>query len=285
MIPAEKFAAIQAELSVLSQEEEVTILWACESGSRAWGFESQDSDYDVRFIYLRKTEAYLRASEFRDVIEKPISADLDISGWDLPKALGLFRKTNPPLLEWLQSPIIYLCDENFATELRQLLPSYFSPIATMYHYMSMADRNRRSYLEAEMVKAKRYFYMLRPVLACMWIHEGHGVPPIEFQKLLDRLLPGGELREAIDQLTIRKKAGEELDLEPRIPILADFITEQIARFTEATKETQFTKASEPLDRLFLRTLIRVNGNQIEQREEADGQASLREWDNSAEVNG
>jgi len=107
MTSSGKSSQIKAELARIEEDENISILWACESGSRAWGFESQNSDYDVRFIYLQRTEEYLRASDLRDVIEKPISDDLDISGWDLPKALRLFRKSNPPLLEWLQSPIVY----------------------------------------------------------------------------------------------------------------------------------------------------------------------------------
>jgi len=263
-MPPERFTAIQAELTSLEQEEDITILWACESGSRAWGFESTDSDFDVRFIYLRRTECYLRASELRDVIEKPISEDLDISGWDLPKALGLFRKSNPPLLEWLQSPIIYRRNDDFYRTVADLIPAYYSPIGCMYHYMSMANRNRRNYLNTENIKVKRYFYMLRPVLACIWIHSGFGVPPIEFQKMLDRILPDGELREAINRLTERKRSGQELDLEPQIPIISDFIVQQTERFTEVTKETQFTKAWEPLDAMFLQMLITINGNKIEQ---------------------
>ena len=264
MIPSDNLSQIETALNLLEKEERITILWACESGSRAWGFESQDSDFDVRFIYLRRTKDYLKASDMRDVIEKPISNDLDISGWDLPKALGLFRKSNPPLLEWLQSPIIYRRNSYFHSAISKLIPDYFSPIGCMYHYMSMADRNRRSYLEKDEIKMKRYFYMLRPVLACMWIDQGRGTPPIEFEKLLDQLLPSGELRDKIDELKEKKKKGDELDLAPPIPMVSDFITTQMEKFTEATKETQFTKEWEPLDVLFRDILIHVNGNRIEQ---------------------
>ena len=145
-----------------------------------------------------------------------------------------------------------------------MIPDYFSPIGCMYHYMSMADRNRRSYLDKEEIKLKRYFYMLRPVLACMWIDEGFGTPPIEFGKLLDRLLPSGELRDKIEELKETKKQSDELDLAPPIPIISDFIVAQMDKFTAATKETQFTKEWEPLDRLFREVLIKVNNNKIEQ---------------------
>lgn len=263
MVSEEKFKQIDNELDLLEKQEGITILWACESGSRAWGFESKDSDYDVRFIYLRDTKEYLRTSDLSDVIEKPIADDLDISGWDLPKALGLFRKSNPPLLEWLQSPIVYRKNDYFSTTISSLIPEYFSPMGCMYHYMSMADRNRRSYLDKREVKLKRYFYMLRPVLACMWIQKGFGTPPIEFEKLLDRLLPEGELREEIDRLKERKREGDELDMAPPIPIISDFIVSEMEKFTEITKQTQFTKAWEPIDEMFRSTLIHINGNSIE----------------------
>ncbi len=263
MITAEKRKEIEDELDLLEKEERMTVLWACESGSRAWGFESKDSDYDVRFIYLRKTEAYLRASGLRDVIEKPISNDLDISGWDLPKALGLFRKSNPPFLEWLQPPIVYRKHDEFHESTTKLMPDYFSPAGCMYHYMSMADRNRKSYLDKEEIKLKRYFYMLRPVLACMWIERGFGIPPIEFKKLLNRLLPDGEPRLAIDALTERKMNSDEADVGAQVPIISNFILSQIEQFTEVTKDTQFTKAWGPLDDLFRRFLTLVNGDRIE----------------------
>ena len=133
----------------------------------------------------------------------------------------------------------------------------------MYHYMRMAERNRRTGLHQGKVRLKKYFYMLRPVLACMWIDQGLGTPPIELGTLLDRLLPSGQLREVIDALVEKKKRGDELDLAPEIPIVSDFIRTWVETYTEATKETQFTKDWAPLDALFRETLIAVNGNQIE----------------------
>ncbi len=268
---------IRDELRAVAREENVTILWACESGSRAWGFESRDSDYDVRFIYLRSTDAYLRVSPLRDVIEKPISNDLDISGWDLQKALGLFRKSNPPLLEWLQSPIVYAEFEGFRESLSALIPQYFSPIGCMYHYMSMADRNRRSYLQQDQIRFKRYFYMLRPVLACMWIEQGLGTPPIEFQCLLDRLVPKGTLRNEIELLMERKKSGDESQSGPQIPIISEFIVDQMNRIKAVTKETQFTSEWSRLDEFFRASLLKVNGNWTRNPllSEAEGEASGR----------
>lgn len=137
---------ITEQLDRLEREEQVRILYACESGSRAWGFPSQDSDYDVRFIYVRKPEWYLSIFDKRDVIERPISDKLDISGWDLRKALNLYRKSNPPLLEWLQSPIRYAEKYSVTEQLREISPLTFSPKSCMYHYLNMARGNYREYL-------------------------------------------------------------------------------------------------------------------------------------------
>ena len=142
---------IKAELSLIEEAESVAILYACESGSRAWGFESDDSDYDVRFIYLRPTRWYLTIQSKRDVIEKPIDDELDVCGWDVPKALELLRKSNPPLLEWLQSPIIYSEKSTFVERLRDLLDEYYSPMSCMYHYLHMAENNFREYLKDQEV--------------------------------------------------------------------------------------------------------------------------------------
>ncbi|MCS7053215.1 MAG: nucleotidyltransferase domain-containing protein [Ignavibacterium sp.] len=155
------------KLSHLQSTEDIKILFACESGSRAWGFPSEDSDYDVRFIYIRKPEFYLSIDHQKDVIEHKIEDNLDLSGWDIKKALTLFKKSNPPLLEWLNSPIIYFKDETFYKNLIELLPIYFSPKSCMFHYLSMAENNILTYLNGEQVIRKKYFYALRPILACI----------------------------------------------------------------------------------------------------------------------
>lgn len=124
---------IQIALTRIEAEYGVTILYACESGSRAWGFESVDSDFDVRFIYLHRTSWYLTIAPERDVIEQPICDQLDLSGWDLPKAIELFRRSNPPLLEWIQSPIVYRSKSHLIDGLRRLLARYYSPISCMHH--------------------------------------------------------------------------------------------------------------------------------------------------------
>jgi len=251
---------IQQELRNIEQEENVRILYACESGSRAWGFPSQDSDYDVRFIYIRPVAWYLSIFEKRDVIERPINDLLDINGWDVKKALNLFRKSNPPLLEWLQSPILYMEKYTIAEQIRRISPLTFSPKSCMHHYLNMAKGNYQDYLQGDQVKIKKYFYVLRPILACAWIERYNEMPPFTFDTLVERLLPAdGDLSQMIQQLIVRKKAGEELNFEPRIHLMNTFIEEQIAYFDQ--KAAQF-KAAEgaqdaELDALFRAALTEV----------------------------
>jgi len=250
------------QLRRIEQEEQVRILYACESGSRAWGFPSQDSDYDVRFIYVRRPEWYLSIREGRDVIERPISDQLDISGWDLRKALGLYRKSNPPLLEWLQSPIRYAEPYHTADQLRTLSAQAFSPKACMFHYLHMARGNFRTYLQGEQVRIKKYFYVLRPILACEWIDQLGEMPPMAFDKLVERLLPRqGALWHEVEQLLERKKSGEELDYEPRQEAIHAYIAEQLPSLE---KRAQTLKAAdspidEQLDRVFIEALQEVWG--------------------------
>ena len=230
-IPDDVRSEILERLQQIEEEENVVIFLAVESGSRAWGFPSKDSDYDVRFLYVHPPEWYLSIDMElrRDVIERPINDSLDISGWDLRKGLQLLRKSNPPLLEWLVSPIIYREKKEITEKMRELLPIYYSPRASLYHYLSMAKGNYREYLQGETVRTKKYFYVLRPLLAIKWIEADIGPVPMQFQHLVDRLLPNGPLRAEIDLLLTRKMSGEELDKEPRIPLLNNFIEEELSR--------------------------------------------------------
>ncbi|RUS43319.1 nucleotidyltransferase domain-containing protein [Cohnella sp. AR92] len=251
---------IMEQLDLLERQEQIRILYACESGSRAWGFPSKDSDYDVRFLYVRKPDWYLSLFEKRDVIERPISDRLDISGWDLRKALNLYRKSNPPLLEWLISPIRYAERYGIAEQLREISPLTFSPKSSMYHYLHMARGNYRDYLQGERVRIKKYFYVLRPILACEWIERYGEMPPMEFDVLVERLLPKeGPLWGVVQQLLARKKAGDELDYEPRLNPINDYLEERIQHLESSAAESRASewKADERLDSMFRSTLREV----------------------------
>lgn len=247
---------IQAELARIEREENVRILYACESGSRAWGFPSQDSDYDVRFLYVHEPDWYLSVFDRRDVIERPISDLLDVNGWDLRKALRLFRKSNPPLLEWLQSPIVYKEHPEATNQIRSLSGLSFSAKACTFHYLHMARGNYRDYLQGETVRSKKYFYVLRPLLACAWIERFESLPPIEFDTLKDTILEPGELRTAIDRLLERKKSGIELKAEPRIEVINQYLETQISYYEQQAPRMPDSGQSvdNRLDPLFLSVL-------------------------------
>jgi len=250
-------AEIKRRLVELAAVEDVAILLAVESGSRAWGFESMDSDYDVRFIYVRRPEAYLSIDlELqRDVIERPIADAIDLSGWDIRKALKLFQKSNPPLLEWLQSPLVYVKQFSFADELRGLLPTFYSPRNCFHHYFHMARGNIREYLRGDIVWRKKYFYVLRPLLGLRWIELDLGPVPMEFSKLVEKTVTDAELRQAIDTLVSAKRAAAELDRGPRIAVISDFIEREMPRFENITANLPKQEASTAaLNELFRNTL-------------------------------
>lgn len=240
----------------------MSIFYACESGSRAWGFESQDSDYDVRFFYAHPPAWYLTIDNKRDVVERPVDEELDVSGWDIRKSLALLKKSNPPFLEWMQSPIIYRENREVSDLIREVMIEYYSPIACLYHYLHMAEGNYRSYLKDDVVWVKKYFYVLRPVLACVWIERDKGLVPMEFQKLVDGVVDDSALRTAIDELLERKKAGFETGRGPRIPIISNFIDREITRLAGAHPKPGKTRDPARLDEIFRQALVRIWGDSI-----------------------
>ena len=221
---------IITQLRTIENEEKVRILLAVESGSRALGFSSTDSDYDVRFIYVRPKDEYLKLNRKRDVIELPINAVLDINGWDLDKALILLYKSNPTLLEWLSSPIIYL-ETDFANRLRQTSLDYFSMIKALYHYLSRAVSSYQHYLNSDQVILKKYFYVLRPILACRWILDKKTPAPMLFSELVaSELKP--ELKPEVEKLLVLKMNSPEINTIQRSESLNEYITSSILQLKD-----------------------------------------------------
>ncbi len=241
-------------LSAIETKHDVRIVYACESGSRAWGFPSADSDYDVRFLYLHPVNWYLSINRGRDVIEEPIIDDFDINGWDLRKALGLLHKSNPPLLEWLGSPIVYKEETNIAENLRKILPDFYSPVNCFSHYLHMAKGNLREYLRGEVVRTKKYFYVLRPVLAMQWIEQGFGVVPTDFNVLVERLVQDSVLLGDIQKLLAEKRAGAELQSGPRIESISSFIESEVERLSELDRVKTERAPISALDIVFQQSL-------------------------------
>lgn len=243
---------IQEKLKEIESMYDIKIIHAIESGSRAWGFPSPDSDYDVRFIYVHPLEHYLKLEETRDVIELPINDLLDVNGWDLKKTLTLLHRSNPSVFEWFKSPIVYK-ETEFSTEFINMMEKYFLAKSGMYHYLHMAENNYREYLKSDMVRAKKYFYVLRPLLACKWILRTNTPPPMLFSELVASDLPD-ELKESVGRLLDLKMNVPELKLIPRVDIINRYIErelpnlqKQIERLPRESKQ-DFSE----LDALFLK---------------------------------
>lgn len=245
---------ILAKLDEIESRENVKILLAVESGSRAWGFASPDSDYDVRFIYVRPKEDYLRLEKTRDVIELPIEGELDINGWDLDKTLRLLRASNPTLFEWFSSPIVYR-ETAFAQEFRSVMQRFFSSKRGLSHYLSMASSNFREYLKGDTVKAKKYFYVLRPVLACRWILDKGTPPPMLFSELMDEELDSAILPD-VNRLLDLKMNAPEIKTIPKIDSINRYLDSSIeevrSRIVQLPEDANH--GWEELDQLFLSQL-------------------------------
>ncbi len=241
---------IVSKLKQIEKDYDVKILLAVESGSRAWGFASPDSDYDVRFIYVRPYKDYLRLEEIRDVIELPINDELDINGWDLKKSLRLLYRSNPTLFEWFSSPIVYI-ETEFAEQFRKIMKEYFVSKKSLHHYISMAESNYRSYLKGDTVIAKKYFYVLRPILACRWIIDKGTPPPMLFSELASAELPEF-LRPEVERLLDLKINFPEAKKIPKIDVLNDYLDKTLAEIKEKINEPEDSVNSwEKLNSLFL----------------------------------
>lgn len=245
---------IQETLREIENREGCKILLAVESGSRAWGFASPDSDYDVRFIYVRPKEWYLKLEQTQDVIELPINDLLDVNGWDVAKTLRLLYKSNPTLFEWFSSPIVYR-DSPFAETFRPLMQTYFSSKSGLWHYLRMAEGNYRNYLRGELVRAKKYFYVLRPVLACRWILEKGTPPPMLFSQLMESQLESG-LKGLVQQLLELKVKLPEVKEIPRIDPLNQYLDSSILEIKQRIQQIPEEPPRDwgELDALFLSVL-------------------------------
>lgn len=243
---------IRERLKQIEAKYEVTILFAVESGSRAWGFASSDSDWDVRFVYVNRPSWYTSVFPARDVIEEmDKDLNLDFSGWELRKALGLLYKGNPPLLEWLQSPQTYMTHPEAYPELQNLAKAFYSPKTAIYHYLHMAQGNYKSYIEGrDEVLTKKYLYIVRPLLACNWIRTNGTFPPMEIDKTMNLLSLSSNPTEAfeIPQLVQKKREGYELGMEYPNLDLNIWVETQMIRYTNYAKSLEsLNKDAKQLD--------------------------------------
>jgi uncharacterized protein len=230
-IPYDVRTEIDHRLAKVEQDDGVRLLMAVESGSRAWGFPSPDSDYDVRFVYLRKRDWYLGLTIGRDVIEHPIVDEIDLNGWDIRKALGLLLKSNAVISEWIESPIRYCTDDPVIEKLRQLADDVLDSRALAFHYSNLGKSAADRWLDGDdAVPVKKYFYALRPALVIRCLREFPNVrPPMNLQELIAKCdLPAG-LSDDIAELVEAKQRTNEKSNGTRKPVLDDFIRTELPR--------------------------------------------------------
>ncbi|MBQ1730856.1 MAG: nucleotidyltransferase domain-containing protein [Bacteroidales bacterium] len=204
-------STILSYLEDIEHQYDVRVLLAVESGSRARGLFSDESDWDVRFVYVNKLDWYLNVNEGRDVIEEMFDDNIDMVGWELRKTLRLFQKSNPSLMEWLHSPFIYRADEDFLSRMRAMEPVYFNPIKTMYHYESLYIKHDKRYLQDSTNPLKRFLHYLRGILSCRWLEQHKTMPPVLFSELVKATVDDDSIRQKINVLIALKRQTKEND--------------------------------------------------------------------------
>lgn len=250
---------IPEKIKAIEKKEHIKILYAAESGSRSWQVSAPDSDYDIRFIYIRRPKDYLRLDKFYDVLEFPIEENWDMSGWDLFKALGLLKKSNPRLFEWFNSPIVYT-GETFAARFKPVMFNYFSPKNTMLYYLHTAKTKQSHILQTDTVKIKQYLYAIHPLMAAKWIINHNTPPPVIFRELMANEL-SRDIYEDVETLLDKKIHFPEQSVIKRVSVIDEYINREILYL-----ENQINFASEDSDKdwemlneFFLNELNSING--------------------------
>ena len=238
---------IQNLLNKIESENKIKIILAIESGSRAWGFPSKDSDYDIRFIYHHNRDWYLSAFQKRDVIDTVFIGDLDAGGWDIKKCMQLMYKGNAPLLEWLHSPIVYRQDEVKVAGLKQLAKASFNPRMIFNHYLSLAKKKMLD--EQTATNAKSFLYALRALLCAQWVVDFKSIPPVKFEVLTDQFFQGGPLRDQLVALLADKLNLAESDQHKISDHLMAYTKERLTSLTEADIDARKQASPESYDSL------------------------------------
>ncbi|MCP4180620.1 MAG: nucleotidyltransferase domain-containing protein [bacterium] len=205
----------------------IKILYACESGSRACGFNSIDSNYDVRFIYLYKKDWYLSVDKRKDIIELPVDETLYISGWCLQKTLSLLKDSNPSLFEYFKSPIVYIKNNTFFTDFTELMSYYYSPKKCFLHYFNKAKHNYRDCSDKNHITIKEYLCIIRSILSCLWIQKNKDSVPLDFDLLIKSGIKNAEFKETVRKLASDKTNRTEHGIIKDANIFLNYIDEQL----------------------------------------------------------
>ncbi|MGV9008802.1 nucleotidyltransferase domain-containing protein [Brevundimonas sp.] len=260
----EAVAQVDGILDAVRREHSVHIPLAVESGSRAWGFPSPDSDYDGRFLYVRPARQALTIWQRRDVIETPLVGDMDVNGWELSKALRLMLKGNAVVVEWLQSPILYTAEPWFRDELLAFADAWLDRGMVQAHYLHLGKRQKNLHLEEQSeVSLKKLFYVLRPAAALRWLrlHADKAVVPMNLPTLMAECDPPTDLVKTVEELRALKAMTREMGRGQMPPSILGFIEHEFA--TAELAERSFVTWSEDAalaaDALFERVTLRLDG--------------------------
>ena len=245
---------IKEKLSQIEERENIRIIYACESGSRAWGFASPDSDYDVRFIFVRPVQDYLRVKELPDFIDAELNKVYDINGWDLKKFCKHLYKSNPVLFEWADSPIVYKTSDDWG-KVKAVMKDYICQRSMVHHYLGLAKCTMKKYLTGETITYKKYFYILRAVLAASWVFYKNSWAPTEYSKLVAAEITSEDekdFEEMQDDLYEKKSSNSEKTAGKRNKALECFINNRITIINAGIQDVEKQVFSwEKLDELFL----------------------------------
>ncbi|WP_299089335.1 nucleotidyltransferase domain-containing protein [uncultured Metabacillus sp.] len=244
-------------LKQIEAEKDIKIIYACEAGSRAWGYSNENSDFDVRFIYIHRPCWYLTIDRQKDVIELPVNNLLDVNGWDLQKCLKLYRKSNPSVLEYIHSRYHYMQPFSTVEKLRKHTQDVFSQRACFYHYLHMAQKNAKKQMVSNEVK--HYLNVLRPLLAAKWIETYKKFPPVDFTTLVEKTALHHSIKAEIASILAKKRMGEKK--VTNITLLHEFFECEIKRLMEDAKNINETieNPTPLLNGIFLDTLYEVWG--------------------------
>lgn len=246
---------VRMKIKEIEAKENIRVLHVIESGSRAWGLASPDSDYDVRFIYVRDRNFYLSLRENKDFIDWELNEVLDINGWDIKKVLQHFHKSNATLFEWSNSPVVYYTTDEWKKLYDEVAGQYFACKSSMYHYYGTANKNYHEYLMEDLVKYKKYFYVLRPILACKWIEEKKCPPPVLFDELFDSVLEE-DMKPVIADLLAKKVQMSESDKAPKIEKVNQYVEEKLIYYKNLLEGMDDDRNPdwEPLEEVFKKVI-------------------------------
>ena len=231
----------------IEKKENMKILFAVENGSRAWRMSSKDSDYDVRFVFVRPLEDYIQINKLQEVIhiafdkncnKVPVEGSfIDLSGFDVFKYVRLLSDSNPTAIEWLVSDIVYYGKQNKV--FRDFALKNFNKISLYHHYKSMCRNNYLKYLKSRSdVTYKRYLYAFRGLLNAKWVVYKRTVPLISFLETLEK--GGGLISEGVvdklKEIIKLKLQGKEKDIIQNIVRFDMYIEEFLKDDSEAPRE-------------------------------------------------